>query len=114
MRRVFAIPEAVLCASLVSAGAYVLKDALSSNSPNAAMLLIPGAVLLVFGLATLQAVVRSLVWHRLMLRRSGAYWRDLENHTTEHVSAVPPSAVLPSKPEMPQEKRSFAATAGRP
>lgn len=70
MRRVFAIPETVVCGALVLIGAYLLGDAVSSNSPTATPVLISGAVLMVFGIGTLQAVVRSILWHRTMLRRA--------------------------------------------
>jgi hypothetical protein len=81
MRRIFAIPETVVCLGLVSAGAYLLGDAMTSKSSDATVLLLVGAVLIVFGTGALQAVVRSILWHRTMLRRAAS-------HGSQHAGTV--------------------------
>jgi hypothetical protein len=84
VKRIFAIPETVICASLLIAGIYLLSDGISTNSQTAAELLIFGALLIVFGVVTLQAVLRSIVWHRIMLRRSAHYWSDTQQNAEAH------------------------------
>lgn len=68
MKTVFALPETVVCATFAIAGAYMLKEGIVDRSPIASGLVLAGAGFLAVGLVTLLAVVRSLLWHRAMLR----------------------------------------------
>lgn len=70
MKIIFAIPETVVCASFAIAGIYMLHEGMTDKSANATVLLIAGAAVLAFGIVTLQTTVRSILWHRQMLRRA--------------------------------------------
>ena len=76
MKTVFAFPETVFCATLAVVGAYMLKVGIVDRSPLASVLVLAGAAFLAVGLVTLQAVVRSLLWHRAMLRGAANRHRD--------------------------------------
>lgn len=76
MKAVFALPETVVCATLAIVGAYMLKEGIVDRSPNASVLVLGGATFLAVGLVTLEVVVRSLLWHRAMLRSTTNRHRD--------------------------------------
>jgi hypothetical protein len=83
MRIVFAIPETLVCAGFTIAGLYMLNEGMADKSANAPILVVSGAVFFAFGAVALQAVLRSMVWHRSMLRRAA-------NHRAE---PAPPLAI---------------------
>jgi len=70
MRIVFALPETVVCAGLTIAGLYMLNEGMADKSANAPVLVIGGAAFFAFGVVALLAVLRSILWHRSMLRRA--------------------------------------------
>lgn len=68
MKNVFGLPETVVCATLATVGGYMLKEGIVDRSKLASLLVVAGAALLAIGVLTLQAVIRSLLWHHAMLR----------------------------------------------
>ena len=76
MKTVFALPETVVCATLATVGAYMLKEGMVDRSKVASLFVLAGAALLAVGVVTLQAVIRSLLWHRAMLRGATNRHRD--------------------------------------
>ena len=70
MKHVFALPEMVVCGSLAIIGAYLLEEGVADSSKMASVLVLAGGALLAIGIVTLQAGVRSILWHRTMLRRA--------------------------------------------
>ncbi len=70
MKRVWTLFEIILSATLLILGLYMLSDASSNKSPNAAAILIGGAVCFTLGVMTLVSAARSILWHRRMLRHS--------------------------------------------
>jgi hypothetical protein len=70
MKRVWTLFEVILSATLLILGLYMLSEGSSNKSPNAAAILIGGAVCITLGVTTLVSAVRSILWHRKMLRHS--------------------------------------------
>jgi len=70
MRRISTLFEAILSATLLILGLYMLHEVSSSKSPGEAAILIGGAVCFTLGVMTLVSAVRSILWHRRMLRQS--------------------------------------------
>jgi hypothetical protein len=70
MRRVSTLFEVVLSATLLILGLYMLREGSSNQSSSAAAILIGGAVCFTLGVMTLVSAVRSILWHRRMLRHS--------------------------------------------
>lgn len=70
MKLVFAIPETILCASFAIIGAYMLEEGVADRSAMASVLVLAGAAFLAIGMVTLEGVVRSILWHRAMLRHA--------------------------------------------
>ncbi len=70
MRRIPTLLEVMMSAILLVAGLYMLYEPSLNKSSNQAAILIGGAVCLSLGLITLVSAVRSILWHRHMLRHA--------------------------------------------
>jgi hypothetical protein len=70
MRRISTFFEIILSATLSILGLYLLHAGSSNTSPGEAAILIGGAVCSTLGVMTLVPAVRSILWHRKMLRQS--------------------------------------------
>jgi hypothetical protein len=70
MRRISTFLEVVLPTSLSILGLYLLHEGSSDKSPNEVAILLGGAVCFTLGVMTLVSAVRSILWHRRMLRHS--------------------------------------------
>jgi hypothetical protein len=79
MRRVYSVLETILSALLLTCGFYTLNEGVSDKSSSATAMLISGAVFSALGVVALQAAVRSIIWHRAMLRHAIAH--DQANET---------------------------------
>jgi len=77
MRRISTSFEIILSATLLVLGLYMLQDGISSKSTNTPAILIGGAVFFTVGVMTLFSAVRSILWHRRMVRHSLNH--DLDN-----------------------------------
>ena len=72
MRRISTLCEIILSATLLILGLYTLQEGSADNSSSAGIMLILGTVCLALGVTTLISAVRSILWHRHMLRHSVA------------------------------------------
>jgi hypothetical protein len=70
MKRVSTLFETALSAALLFLSLYMLYEGSSDKSASASAILIGGAVCLTLGVMTLFSAVRSILWHRRMLRHS--------------------------------------------
>lgn len=70
MKRIWTLFEIFLSATLLIAGLYMVHEGASNKSSNEAAILIGGAVCLTLGLMMLISAVRSILWHRGMVRDS--------------------------------------------
>jgi hypothetical protein len=86
MRRVYSVLETILSALLLTCGFYMLNEGVSDKS-NATAMLIGGAVFSAVGVVALQAAVRSIIWHRAMLRHAIAHDRADETNAASRTRA---------------------------
>jgi len=70
MKRVSTFFEIILSATLLFLGLYLLYGGSSNKSVSEPAMLIGGAVCITLSAMTLVSAVRSILWHRRMLRRS--------------------------------------------
>ena len=70
MRTIATFFEIVVSAALLAFGLYLLHEGSSNQSLSEGAILIGGAVCFTLGVMTLVFAVRSIVWHRRMLRHS--------------------------------------------
>jgi hypothetical protein len=70
VKRVSTPFETILSAAMLFLGLYLLYEGSSNRSTTASAILIGGAVCLTLSLMTLVSAVRSILWHRRMLRHS--------------------------------------------
>jgi hypothetical protein len=70
MKRISTLFEITLSATLSLLGFYMLQEGTSNKSASAAAILIAGAVCFTVGVMTFSSAVRSILWHRSMLRHS--------------------------------------------
>ena len=70
MRRISTPFEVMLSATLLVLGLYMLYEGSSTKSASEAAMLIGGAVSFTVSLMTLFPAVRSILWHRRMVRHS--------------------------------------------
>jgi hypothetical protein len=70
MKRVSTLFEVIVSAALLFLGLGMLYEASSNKSINEAAILIGGAVCFTLSMTILVSAVRSLLWHRRMLRKS--------------------------------------------
>jgi len=83
MKRISTLFEIIVSAALLSLGLYMLYEGSSNESTNEAAILIGGAVCFTLSIMTLVSAVKSLVWHRRMLRHSMPN-DDLDTSSPEH------------------------------
>jgi hypothetical protein len=83
MKRIATLFEIVLSTVLLVLGSYMLYEGSLNKSVNEAAVLISGAVCFTLSLMTLFSAVKSILWHRRMLRSSLPN-RDLENIAPWH------------------------------
>jgi hypothetical protein len=70
MRRISTAFEILLSAALLVLGLFMLQEGISSKSTSTPAILIGGAVFFTVGAMTLTSAVRSILWHRRMVRNS--------------------------------------------
>jgi hypothetical protein len=70
MRRISTPFEVILSATLLVLGLYMLYEGSSTKSASEAAMLIGGAVCFTVSVMTLFSAVRSILWHRRMVRHS--------------------------------------------
>jgi uncharacterized membrane protein len=70
MRRVSTFFAVILSSTLSILGIFMLHEGGANKSLSEAAMLIGGAVCLTLGMMTLVSAVRSILWHRRMLRDS--------------------------------------------
>jgi len=70
MRRISTVFETILSATLLVLGLVMLYQGSSNKSPNDPAILIVGAACFTLGVMTLFSAVRSILWHRRMVRHS--------------------------------------------
>jgi hypothetical protein len=78
MRRISATAEILISAVLLSLGLYLLDDL--NKAANESAFLISAAVCLALSLITLIAAVRSMLWHRHMLKHATPHYRQVKSH----------------------------------
>jgi hypothetical protein len=70
VKRVSTPFETTLSVAILFLGLYMLYEGSSNKSATASAILIGGAVCLTLSVMTLVSAVRSILWHRRMLRHS--------------------------------------------
>jgi hypothetical protein len=70
MRRISTPFEVILSAALSVLGLYMLYEGSSSKSASEAAMLIGGAVCFTVSVMTLFSAIKSILWHRRMVRHS--------------------------------------------
>jgi hypothetical protein len=84
MRRISTLFEVILSATLLILGIYLLYEGISTRSPSETAVVIGGACFFVLGMMALVSAIRSILWHRHMLRHStlnhGMYGSAREHH----------------------------------
>jgi len=83
MKRISTLFEIILSAALLFLGLYMLYEGSSNEPTSEAAILIGGAVCFTVSTMTLVSAVKSLVWHRRMLRHSMRN-DDLDTSSPEH------------------------------
>jgi hypothetical protein len=73
MRRISTLFEIILSATLLALGLYMLYEGSSNKSASGTAILICGAACFTLSVTTLIYAVRSILWHRRMLRHSNHY-----------------------------------------
>jgi hypothetical protein len=74
MKRISTFFEIILSVTLLFGGLYLLFMGSANKSPSEAAMLLGGAVCTTLSAMTLVSAVRSILWHRHMMRHS------LQNH----------------------------------
>jgi divalent metal cation (Fe/Co/Zn/Cd) transporter len=83
MKRISTLFEIIVSAALLFLGLYMLYEASSNKSTNEAAILIGGAVCFTLSIMILVSAVKSLLWHRRMLRHATPS-NDLNTSSPEH------------------------------
>jgi len=83
MKRISTLFEIIVSAALLFLGLYMLYEGSSNKSSNEAAILIGGAVCFTLSIMTLVSAVKSLLWHRRMLRHSMS-GDNLDTSSPEH------------------------------
>ncbi len=83
MKRISTFFEIIVSIALLFFGLYMLYEASSNKSTNEAAILIGGAVCFTLGIMTLISAVKSLLWHRRMLRHTMSD-DDMDTSSPEH------------------------------
>ena len=68
IKRVWTFLEIVISTTLLVAGLFMLQEGIANNSTGAVAMLILGAVFITLSVISLIYAIRSLLWHRYMLR----------------------------------------------
>jgi hypothetical protein len=68
IKRVWTFLEIVISTTLLVAGLFMLQEGIANNSTGAVAMLILGAVFITLSVISLIYAIRSLLWHRHMLR----------------------------------------------
>jgi divalent metal cation (Fe/Co/Zn/Cd) transporter len=84
MRRIATFFEIIMSATLLFSGLYLLYEGTSSKSTSAPAMLIGGAAFVTMSVMLLASAVRSLLWHRRMLRHGVQGHGQLESATSQH------------------------------
>jgi drug/metabolite transporter (DMT)-like permease len=77
MKRRSTFFEIIMSATLLVLGLYMLYEGISNNPTSESAILIGGAVFFTLSVMTLVSAIRSILWHRRMLRRS------VQNHNLD-------------------------------
>jgi hypothetical protein len=83
MKRISTFFEIIVSAALLFLGIYMLYEGSANKSTNEAAILTGGAVCFTLSIMTLVSAVKSLLWHRRMLRHSMPN-DDLDTSSPEH------------------------------
>jgi hypothetical protein len=70
MRRISTLFAALLSATLLILGIWLLYEGILASSASETAILISGAAFFALGVMTLVSAIRSLLWHRHMVRNS--------------------------------------------
>ncbi len=70
MRRVTTLFEIIVSAALLAGGLYLLHEGLLNNSSVSEPVVIFGAVCFTLSLLVLTGALKSILWHRRMLRHA--------------------------------------------
>jgi hypothetical protein len=70
MRRISTTLEIILSATLLILVLFMLYEGSSNKSANNPAILIGGAVFFTVGAMTLTSAIRSIIWHRRIVRQS--------------------------------------------
>jgi hypothetical protein len=82
MKRISTLFEIILSATLLLLGLYLLYEG-SSNKSTSAAIQIGGAVCCAVSIMTLVSAVKSILWHRRMLRHSMSH-HDPDTSAPQH------------------------------
>jgi hypothetical protein len=83
MRRISTFFEIILSATLLVLGLYMLYEGSLNKSASESAILIGGAVCFTLAVMTLFSAIRSILWHRRMVRRSIPH-HDLDSAASGH------------------------------
>jgi hypothetical protein len=83
MRRIWTLFEIIVSATFLALGLYMLYEGSSNKSATEAATLIGGAVCSTLAVMTLFSAIRSILWHRHMVRHALSN-RNLESAATGH------------------------------
>jgi hypothetical protein len=84
MKRISTVFEIILSAALLVLGLFMLQEGISGKSTSAPAILIGGAVFFTAGVMTVTSAVRSILWHRRMVRNSLNHELDSPALWTNH------------------------------
>jgi len=84
MKRISTFFEIILSATLLVLGLFMLQEGISSKSTSVPAILVGGAVFLTVSVMTLFSAVRSILWHRRMVRNSLNHDLDGAAHGDNH------------------------------
>ncbi len=68
IKRVWTFLEIVISRTLLVAGLFMLQEGIANKSTSAVTMLILGAAFITLSVISLIYAIRSLLWHRYMLR----------------------------------------------
>ena len=80
MRRILATVEILMSVALLSVGLYLLDDGSLNKAANESAILISAAVCLALSLITFIAAVRSMLWHRHILKHATPHHGRFKSH----------------------------------
>ena len=80
MRRIPATVEILMSVALLSVGLYLLDDGSLNKAANEPTILISAAVCLALSLITFIAAVRSMLWHRHIVKHATPHHGQFKSH----------------------------------